>query len=319
MFACSLVDDDTKDCDGTLTMDYELRLVTNLTTELETHLSMETEATLIQSIRKYLEPVFTDRPYDVELEFYDMQGASPLMYHESHVMDASQSSYTLYVPVRDYMHLAIANLSSVPSLSLEGDDFCGTAKLSQEVKDTISPHKAGVFTARLPMYIKENENQKFDVHLYMANCVSVFMADTTGSNIRDMKVFTGGFASDFEIRDSVYHYSNTPVMRTDRIAVNEGGNMVFASVSFPSLPGVESKSDGDGKDQVLWQIRCYATTAAGTVTETVMGVSEPLAPGDLKLIRAKLHDDGSISTDDTTIGISVILDWQPGTDHDVVF
>ena len=39
--------------------------------------------------------------------------------------------------------------------------------------------------------------------------------------------------------------------------------------------------------------------------------------GDVKIIKAKLNPDGSISTDEPEVGVSVTLDWKPGGSHDV--
>ena len=42
--ACSLIDEDMRDCETDTRLDYELRLVTNMTTELQTQLSLEEDA-----------------------------------------------------------------------------------------------------------------------------------------------------------------------------------------------------------------------------------------------------------------------------------
>ena len=49
---CSMIDDDLSDCDTDYTLDYELRLVTNMTLELQSTLTLQTDvnvATVLQS------------------------------------------------------------------------------------------------------------------------------------------------------------------------------------------------------------------------------------------------------------------------------
>ena len=69
--SCSTIDDDLSQCGNDYEMDYELRLVTNMTTEMKMQLSTETEMNLAQALRTHLSDVFTDFAHDVDLSFYD--------------------------------------------------------------------------------------------------------------------------------------------------------------------------------------------------------------------------------------------------------
>ena len=53
------------------------------------------------------------------------------------------------------------------------------------------------------------------------------------------------------------------------------------------------------------------------MTETVLDISKPLKAGDLKIIKAELDGDGSVRTFDSTVGVSVTLDWNSGNDYDL--
>ena len=92
---CSLVDEDMRDCEADTRLDYELRLVTNMTTELQTQLSLETDAKVAAALKTCWQEVFTDRAHDVDLSFYDVAEPWERLHHEQHVMDASQTSYSL--------------------------------------------------------------------------------------------------------------------------------------------------------------------------------------------------------------------------------
>ncbi len=326
---CSLVDEDISDCETDYTINYELRLVTNMTTELETELettvSTDVDRAASDALRTYLEDIFTDFAHDVDLSFYDVSADSVRLHHEAHIMDANQSSYTLYIPVHRYMHTAVANVKENNQITLQDDDRCHYGRLFQAVADTIKPHNTGLFTARLPMDVLEGEDQSFNVHLYMANCATSLVVDTLGSNIRDLKIFATGFATDYTICDSLYHFSYTPVVRTDRLDLPVPGAMCFVSVNYPSRDTRPTKSIiettdpfiSDDADNSLWQLRAYSTLPDGTVTETKLGVKKPLRAGQLKIFKAKALSNGSVQPDDPEVAVSVALDWQAGMESEI--
>ena len=329
---CRLVDEDLFDCETEYTIDYELRMVTNMSTEISTQLSLATDIQIAQSLRTYLDGVFTDYAHDVDLGFYDVVrddavGDSLRLFHETHVMDASQSSYTLYIPIRDYMHLAVANIEDNGQVLLENGGTCHAARLNQPVRDTVESHRTGIFTARLPMYIIPGVSQTFDVDLYMANCASAIVIDTVGSQVRDLQVYATGFATGFNICDSTYLYPYTPVVRADRVTGTEAGTVCFAAVTFPSRDPerVDTKvvieTDdpfiSGGGNGTLWRYSVYSTMEDGTVTETILGVSTPLRAGQLKINTAKALPNGAVQPGDPTVGVSVTLDWEPGSQHEI--
>lgn len=311
--ACSLVDENLSDCETDYHLDYELRLVTNLTTELEAELSAATDVSVVQSLETYLGGIFSSHAHDVDLSFYDVEGDLARLHHESHIMDAEQSSYTLYIPVRKYMHLAVANLADSPELSLQGDGFCGTARIAQQVQDTISSHRSGLFTARLPMDIQEGVDQQFDVRLYMANCSASLVIDTLGSHVKDLKVFMTGFATGFDIRDSLYRYDYTPVVKADEVPLEEKGQVCFTAVTFPSRT-VATKAEAES----LWRITAYATLPDGSITQTILGVPDPLPAGHLRVFKAKARENGQVAPGDPSMAVSVTMDWTPGIDSEII-
>lgn len=327
--SCSLIDDDLSDCGKDCEMDYELKLVTNMTAELQTELSMTTEISVAAALKTYLDDVFTDFAHDVDLSFYDVMGDSVRLHHEQHIMDASQSSYTLYIPVREYMHLAVANLEKNGDVTMEEGDKCHTATLVQTLQDTIPSHRTGLFTSRLPMNIKEGTDQRFDVKLYMANSACALVLDTLGSGIRDVKVFASGFATGFSMADSTYRFVHSPIVRADKVTVKDDPDamLCYAAVTFPSRDVDETKVriDTDDEDvteeadEALWDFRVYALLADGSVTETIMGVRIPLGPGRLKVVKGVVLEDGSCVTHVPYVGASVTLDWGSGMEHQITF
>ena len=325
---CRWVDEDLRDCETDYHLDYELRLVTNMTTELETQVSTQVELTDVANVLEdHLSSIFTDYAHDVDLSFYDVQEDSLRLHHETHIMDANQHRYTLFIPVRKYMHVAIANVQS-SDVVLTDDDRCHTARLDQPVNDVnnvIRSQATGLFTARLPMDVKEGVDQSFDVKLYMANCASAIALDTLGSGVRDIKVFASGFANGFNLADSTYYFNFTPLVKADELTVGDGRFSCFCAVTFPSKDMEEVKSviDTDDPfispvaDEALWKYTIYITCSDGTITETVLGVKLPLLPGQFKFLRGKVQPDGGVVPREPYVGASVCLDWSNGTSWDI--
>lgn len=318
------INDDLRDCDNNYELDYELRLVTNMTTELHTELTTETDLQIAQTLRGHLSGIFTDFAHDVDLSFYDTHEDSVRLQHDEHIMDANQASYTLNLPKRQYMHLAAANLVNNREVNLIDDEHCHTSVLQQTKSDTITSHTTGLFTARQPMEVLEGIDQNFNVHLYMANCATTLIVDTVGSGISDLQVFATGFATTFNMADSIYNFQQSPIIRSDEVDVgNNIGQQVFCVVSFPSkeIDGTRTIIETtdpfvtEGGTGGLWELRTYATANDGKKTETVLAVSQPLRAGQLRIIKARLLNNGALSTDDRHVGVSVTLDWNQGTEY----
>ena len=66
----------------------------------------------------------------------------------------------------------------------------------------------------------------------------------------------------------------------------------------------------------LWQIKVYLTKTDDSVTETVLDITEPLKAGNLKIIKGALDDEGAVRPYDSTVGVSVTLDWNKGGTYD---
>lgn len=325
---CSYIDDDLSDCppEGQeYELTYELRLVTNITTELSTQLSTATDVNVANALRDHLKNIFTDFAHDVDLSFYDTENAQERLSHDQHVMNASERSYTLYLPIREYMHLAVANLKGNKVAGLSGDDRCPTSQLvlMSEKQDTIDSHCTGLFTARQPMKVLENVDQTFHVKLYMANCAAALVIDPRGHDFKDIKIYSTGFASQFHINDSTYTFAETsPIVRTTKLDT-DGDELCFCSVNFPSSDEegmrtvIETDFGEETSDKTFWQFRCYVTKLDGTVTETILNVRETLSAGQLRIIKGYFGDDGEVRTFDTTVGVSVTLNWNDAGHHDI--
>ena len=296
-----------------------------MTTELQTQLTTQTDIQLASSLKQHLDDIFTDYAHDVDLSFYDTVGDSTRLQHDEHFMDANQASYELNLPMRQYMHLATANILDNELVTLENDENCHKSQLHQLESDTISSHTTGLFTARQPMEVLEGVNQNFNVHLYMANCAATLVIDPQGHSTEGLQVFTTGFATRFNICDSTYVFpSKLPIVRTNRVEIPDQGDAVgFCSVTFPSpepratrtVIETEEPFIANPDEEALWEIRVYVPHEDGTKDEYVLGIKEPIRAGQFKIIRVKMGENGEIISENPEVGVSVTLDWKPGGEY----
>lgn len=320
---CSTIDDDLSDCGNTFELNYQLRLVTNMTTELKTQLSTMTELSVANALTEHLKDIFTDFAHDVDLSFYDTEGTLNRLQHDQHIMDANQSSYTLTLPMRKYMHLAIANIADNKVVDLTDDEYSSSSTL-QQVKgkitdgiELLSSHTTGLFTARQPMEVLSGVDQTFNVHLYMANSAVALVLDTKEHIFNDIKVYSTGFANSFYVRDSTYIFTdNPPLVIAERVAT-DSKLLCFCSVNFPSRDEIPASARTRAEENpTLWQFKVYLTKTDGSVTETILNIDEPLKAGDLKIIKGELDDDGAVRPYNSTVGVSVTLDWNSAGEYE---
>ena len=322
---CSSIDDDLSDCppeESQYEMQYELKLVTNMTTELKTQLTTITELSVANALETHLKNIFSDFAHDVNLSFYDTETTKERLEHKVDIINTNQTTYDLTLPMRKYLHLAVANIAENSVVSLLSDNNSNTSMLQQAegtVPDgspvsIVASHNTGLFTARQPMEVLSGVNQVFNVHLYMANCAATLVLDPKGHTFKDIKVYGIGFANEFHISDSTYVFPTTSTyIKADKV---ETGNdlLCYCTVNFPS-PDVNpalSTKPLTATDSSLWQIKVYLTNMDDSVTETILDIEDPLKAGDLRIIKGELDDDGAVRPYDSTVGVSVTLDWNSG-------
>ena len=322
---CSIIDEDLSDCveEEKEEVTYELTLVTNFTTEIETKLNPETDKDIAEVLREHLSRIFTDFAHDVDLSFYDTQGDSVRLHHDQHIMDANQATYTLTLPRHNYMHLAVANILDNQLVNLADDGRCHPSQLRQTERDTIDSHTTGLFTARQPMNVLEGVNQKFEVRLYMANCAAALLLDPRNSQQMDnIRVYSTGFATGFNICDSTFQYvQEPPLVRTATLVGKESGQRCYCSVNFPSKREtaptrtiIETLEPflAQPSEEALWEFRVYVPQDDGTITETILRIKEPLSAGQLKIIKCWIGEHGAVITKNSEVSTSVTLDWKEG-------
>ena len=244
--------------------------------------------------------IFREYAADVNLSYYDSNNGQ-LLKQEEEMMNSNQASYTIYLPVRDYTHLALANIANAKTVTMEGDESSSTSRLVQQKGDTIDSHATGLFTARQEMRVLENQDQSFLIPLYMANSAAAVVIDTTGYHVRDVRTYINKVGDGFNMQDSTYTYNSNTLIRMNDVPLPASTHKVCRyGVCFPS-------SDKGG-----WEVHCYVTLDDGTITENILTVNTPLQAGQLKIINVKLTGNGIFEVTTPETSVSVTLDWKEG-------
>jgi hypothetical protein len=168
------------------------------------------------------------------------------------------------------------------------------------------------------MEVLSGVDQTFNVRLYMANCAATLVLNPKGHDYKDLKVYATGFANNFLIKDSTYVYESTSTMIEAKPVETDNDLLCFCTVNFPSRDAAPASVGKRAAGTTLWQFKVYLTKSDGTVTETVLNIEEPLKAGDLRIIKGELDDDGAVRPYNSTVGVSVTLDWNNGGQYDPI-
>lgn len=197
-----------------------------------------------------------------------------------------------------------------------GGQYASAMSIAQLALDTLPSHSTAAYTARLPMHMTENENLSFDVHLYMVSCaLALVVQDSTFLSTPVIEQLTvSGTASGFNVKDSVYSFGSSSVIRAEKVT-----EQCYAAVTLPSrdvLAAVPAR--GKTAETYLWQLTAHTRRTDGTITETKLSFNTPLKAGTMEIIKVYLKDDGSLGTTDTAVGVTVTLDWKQGTEQELI-
>lgn len=300
----SCIDEDMSKCGKDYKIKYNLRLNTQIHTLIDIDLNTTEERHIANRLKQELGTVFTDHALDNDLSFFI---GKVLYRHEANIMNANSVSYTIYLPRNDYQNLSLANTGSARNVKITGANDCKALALEQEQKDTINSHNIGLFTSRLS--IDENDfEHDLQTTLYMANSSAVVVIDQSKVQPTELWGFVEGMATQFQVNDSTYSSSLNTMVRAKRI------NQDFITNSIPTHDALYTVCFPSIKPE--WRYHVIAKVN-DKYTETIFTMNEPLKAGKLKIIKTRLKEDGSLSTSNTAVGVSVKLDWKPGGSHDI--
>ncbi len=303
-------------------MNYQLQLHTEMSVQLQTELDTEVELPVRNALQKWLDPIFSDTAKDVDLRFFSEE-LDELRHQIKEEINDNRTSYTIYLPKENYMHLAVANIVSNPQVRLLGGEHAATMELYLQQQQEINSLNTGIFTARLPMHVNDSTTE-FDVHLYMITAAVALVVDP--GDCSDLVSLTGsmmGSADGFSIRDSIFTYSIPPRINMEDIininppSASAGARTLMSRAEFPerlcmgvvSLPTEENQT---------WSVTMHATLTNNRHTKTVLTVKEPLKAGTLRILKCHIASNGGLEPSGTAdVGASVELDWKEGTEIEI--
>ena len=304
---CSLVDEDRSHCEVPFQLHYRVEGEPRFEAELAHVLGDPSQHEMQQLLRAYLQRILPDQASSLDLSFYDAAVPCPLLLHLQETMNGGKRDFTYTMPIHDYRHTAAAFTGSSPSVTLEDADVRESARLVHAVSEGKAvPHTAGLLTARKDFSVKGVGDRSVDVPLYMANSASALVLDMSGAgtDVRSVSVMVSGAATEFLLADSTYVFTPQALVMTDELVSADGLTKGFASVHFPS-------------EAAGWAWKAHVTMRDGKVNESVLHMTEPLLPGVLKVLCAKVTDTGVVTPDDMAVAVTITLDWDPGLDMEV--
>ena len=178
-----------------------------------------------------------------------------------------------------------------------------------------------VYTAREKMLMAQDTTiSKFDVHLYMVNCVVALVIDSLGVPLPEMDVQLSGTATGFNVLDSTFTFEHPSILRATRLM-----DKCYAVVAWPSASdsvstGLSQVKATTTEEKTYWEVRSYVKLPNGSVTETIFSMHKPLEAGTIVIIRANMEENGALdplNTERNEVGVSVKLDWNDGGTHEI--
>ena len=310
------INEDLSDCGVDYQVKYHLKLVTNLQSEIEQEMTSPEEIALGQAMNQTFERVFQEYAQDIDLSFYK-EGMS-LEHHESTLMDGATATYSVYLPQHNYMHLAIANQQVEKEVTRDHLYEIANHGLHVDANDTVQSQQIGLFTGRLPMRV-EDRDQIFNVSLYPVNAAEALVLNLNNQPVQAVKVYVKDLATSYYVRDSLYTFDRAIVMTQQKLEAEVGQLRCYYGVGFPSRQAPAEKpaaslkaEDQDVAQGALWEMHVYVTMSNGKTTQNRLYVKTPLRPGQLKIIKAKIDEEGKLIPADNEVGVGVTLDWKPG-------
>ena len=326
--ACSLIDDDLKACGDELVIEYQVQLHTELDMQLQTELSTEIEGPVRQTLKRWLEPIFSDVAKDVDFRFY-LSDTDSLRHRIQKEINGNHATYTIRLPKENYMHLAVANMAEDRQVQFSDGEQLATAVLHLPEDRDIQSLRTGIYTARLPMTMNDTIKH-FDVQMYMVTAAVALVIDTTAcKNLQDMDGYMLGAANSFYISDSVFEYERPCVILLERVPVENQANHIAPRIkqlkSEEPLPITCLGTVGfptEENDTTGWNLVVTATLIENKHTTTTLTIKDPLEAGTLRIIKCAMDENGALDPNPNTenyheVGATVEFDWKPGDNHDV--
>lgn len=249
----------------------------------------------------------------VRLGFYPTDGGAPVYY--SRETEGQRTAFAISIPANNYRHVAVIGQED-PSIFLVDTTSAATVRLTQLLNDTVDSHNHAILAGTLDMNVAGNVDQSWEINLYPADA-SVAVVMKKNPKVLRTRVFLADLANSFTPNDSTWHWDYPSLVRTDAVDVTGTDSVAYCGIAFPSrmeAPGTIDPENPAAKG-AIWRVIIQSDLPDGTTTRTVLYMQKALKAGDVRVIRIKVNDDGSVSTPDSNVGASVTLDWKKGGEY----
>ena len=311
--SCSLIDDDRSDCENSFSINYQLKVVSNINLQLSEQLQTSTGSQTLATLNSYLSPILQPTTSAVHLGFFPTDGSDPIQFDRE--TQGLRTAFSLSIPADNYRHVAVIGQED-PSIFLRDTTEARTERLSQFLNDTVDSHNHAALAGTLDMNVANNANQDWEIDLYPADA-SVAVVMKKNPKVTRIRVFLADLATSFTPNDSTWHWEHNSLVRTDAVDITGTDSVAYCGVAFPSRMEAPGTIDPDvaAAKGAVWRVVILSDLPNGTTTRSVLYMAKPLKAGDIRVIRIRLNDDGGVSTSDSNVGASVTLDWKSGGEY----
>ena len=268
---------------------------------------------------------FSGEMENLNMHFYD--GNKALAHHEyvEREQMPANNIYAISLPMNDYHHFAIANISPASSvnasdLTIQSDQY----KLAyEEDADTVASHASELYVGRAQFTIAD-KNQFIEVVL--TPCISMtrlHLDYETGiaPSIGRIDGYVNKTATGFHCKDSIYKHDRPVVVQMNQAGEDENGLTLFQALSFPSKgvgpAGAPTVDRSITEENSIWNTDVYVTIG-NKITRNTIHIAEPLSAGECVDIYGVVRGDGSIEIgQNLQATVAITLDWKPGGNIDV--
>ncbi len=313
LHSCTLIDDDRSDCENAYSLNYELKVVSNINLQLSEQLQVNTGSLTLKTLNNYFSGIMQPATSQVRLGFYPTDGGAPVYY--SRETEGQRTAFAISIPADNYRHVAVIGQED-PSIFLRDTTEAATVRLTQLLTDTVDSHNHAILAGTLDMNVLGNTDQSWEINLYPADA-SVAVVMKKNPKVLRTRVFLADLATSFTPNDSTWHWDYPSLVRTDAVDVAGTDSVAYCGIAFPSrmeAPGTIDPENPAAKG-AIWRVIIQSDLPDGTTTRTVLYMQKALKAGDVRVIRIKVNDDGGVSTPDSNVGASVTLDWKKGGEY----
>ena len=141
--SCTFIDDDRSDCEDTYSLNYELKVVSNINLQLSEQLQVSTGSMTLKALNNYFSPIMQPATSEARQGFFPTDGDAPI-YYSLHT-EGRRTALGISIPADNYRHIAVIGQAD-PSIFLTDTTMAATVRLTQFLNDTVDSHNHAILS-----------------------------------------------------------------------------------------------------------------------------------------------------------------------------